>query len=104
MSNIALYKSIEPGDYVTYAVKLPHWREAQSRRGRAIFEGPSGWVLNLGRSGGYQPGIANPDNVTKVTKPKKKNDNFTKTARVIHGFPGPAQRLSDNWESQYDGG
>lgn len=101
-----LYSQIVPGCYVTIEVKRPHWREAQTLRGRAIFEGPAGWVLNLGGRHGT-PGIASPDNVIKVTKARKR-DNFTRIAEQVHGagrfdsdYPPLSQRQQ---ESCYDGG
>jgi hypothetical protein len=65
--NSAGFGSIRVGSRVTI---LSYHGQKQS--GRAVMRGPHGWVLNLGGPHGT-PGIATPDNVVKVSAPRKKN-------------------------------
>lgn len=72
-----MYDTITPGARVTITDRF-----GEQRRGRAIFRGTGGWVLNMGGKHGI-PAIATRDNVVRVTAPR--NDNFTQQARIIDG-------------------
>lgn len=58
-----LYDAIRHGSRVTIVDRF-----GKQRTGRAVMRGPAGWVLNMGGPHGT-PGIAHPDNVTRVKNP-----------------------------------
>jgi hypothetical protein len=60
-----LLASIRVGDRVT--IETP---QGQTRSGRAVMRGPSGWVLNMGGPHGT-PGVATHRNIVKVTRRRR---------------------------------
>ncbi len=79
---------IRVGDRVTIVNRF-----GQEHTGRAVMKGPGGWVLNMGGAHGT-PGIATPQNIVKVVKPKEKALHRSAKETAAQSI------ISDFWKSK----
>lgn len=62
---VTLINAVRAGDRVTIVDRF-----GVERTGRAVMQGPHGWVLNMGGRHGT-PGIATEENTTRVRKARR---------------------------------
>lgn len=80
------FGAIRVGSHVTIENRF-----GQHQKGRAVMRGPAGWVLNLGGAHGT-PGIATPENVVKVSAPRKRKANRARRS-VRKAYSGDNRKI-----------